>query len=31
VVKAHGGDVEFLDTDEGAAFRVTLPLSRREA
>jgi len=31
VVKAHGGDVQLLDPDDGTAFRVTLPLSRREA
>jgi len=31
VIKAHGGDVRLLDAEEGAAFRVTLPLTRREA
>jgi signal transduction histidine kinase len=28
IVKAHGGDISFLDPEQGAAFRITLPAAR---
>lgn len=31
VIKAYGGDVSLLDAEAGAAFRVALPLARRDA